>query len=245
MKRGLAWSLLALSIFAARALDAQAIQGRVVDAQTELAVPQVLVEVLFRDDVVGRALTDADGRYQVRLASRKTETYALRASRIGYASQDFTPIEVGFLEVVDADLRMSTSPIPLAELEVEVRRVSLRNAATHEGLHARRERALPVGPERVVVRGDPELKNAARVQDVLQQFFFGMSRSRRGCVDYFVNGELREGFDINNIPIGLIEGIEYYVDGRFAPTGFTGSSCNRKPIFKYSIVAVWFRQDPT
>jgi hypothetical protein len=229
--------------FGAASLSAQTVQGRVLDAQTELGVPQVLVEVLRGDEVVGRALSDEEGRYQVRLSSRRAETYGLRASRIGYGSQEFTPIQVDYLEVVEVTVKISSSPIPLGGLTVEVGRVSLRNAATYEGLYARRERALPVGQVRIVVTGDPEMQNASRVQDVLQWFFFGLTRSRSGCVDYYINGLPRSHFDVLNIPASMIEGVEYYVDGRFAPSGFFGGPCESSPAFRYSIVAVWFRRE--
>ena len=135
------------------------------------------------------------------------------------------------------------NPIPLDPLTVEIARRNMRNAATYEGLYVRRETALPVGGERIVVLGDPELEHATRVGDVMRWFSFGMTPSRRACVDYYVNGNPRAGFDILNIPASLIEGIEYYVDGRFAPHGFNGGACAVNPnAFRYSIVAVWYRR---
>jgi hypothetical protein len=246
VKRLLVGCLAALGLaLADRPASGQTIRGSVLDADTNAGIPQVLIEVIRRGEVVARALTDSIGRYQVTLASRRADTYNLRASRLGYAAQDFDPVEVSFLESVELTLRLSSAPIPLQGIMVEAGRVNLRHAATYEGLYARRERALPVGQERIVVRGDPEMKSVSRVEHVMQQFFFGMTRSRgTRCVDYYINGLPRTGFDVLNIPVSLIEGIEYHVDGRFAPHGFFGGPSSTDPnCFRYSIVAVWFRRD--
>jgi hypothetical protein len=146
---------------------------------------------------------------------------------------------VGPSDIVEVDLRVSPSPVPIAELMIEVGRNNLRHAATYEGLYARRARAGSVGQERVVVAGDPELQHVNRVQEVLNLFFFGMTNNRTRCVDYYVNGERRDASALD-IPADMVEGVEYYVDGRFAPFGLLGGRCAAS--FRYSVVAVWLRR---
>jgi hypothetical protein len=217
----------------------QMIFGRVLDASSSAGVAQALVEVLDSGIVVTQALADSTGAYRVSLPPRRLGSYRLRVSRLGFATQDSAPIEVGPSDLVEVDLRVSPSALPLAELMVEVSRNNLRHAATYEGLYARRARAQAVGQERVVVMGDPELEHSSRVQQVLNQFFFGMTRGRTRCVDYYVNGIQRD-VSVLEIPADMVEGVEYYVDGKFAPFGFLAGRCSTG--FRYSVVAVWLRR---
>ena len=138
-------------------------------------------------------------------------------------------------------MRLSTVPIALDEITVEITRTDLRNASTYEGLYARRGRAQVVGRERVVVRGDREMANADRVRDVLRLFAFQLTPGRSICVDYYVNGLPRDSLAVLDIPTDLVEGIEYYVDGRIAPQAFTGGRCvYQQWTVRFSVVGVWY-----
>jgi hypothetical protein len=125
---------------------------------------------------------------------------ALRTSRIGYPTQESTPLMVRGLEVLEVDLRMSVTPIPLEEISVEVARTALRNASTYEGLYARRARANIVGRERVLVRDDPEMRNVGRVRDVLRLLGFQLAPSRSVCVNYYLNGLSRDSWPCSISP---------------------------------------------
>jgi hypothetical protein len=233
---GLVW--LFISILAAE-LDAQLVYGRVIDAQSNEGVPRALVEVLQNAVVVARSAADSTGAYRIPLPIRQPGSYQLRASRVGFVTQDSPPLDVGATDIVELNLRISPSPLPLEELMVEISRNNLRHAATHEGLHARRARASQVGQERVVIAGDPELERVSRVQDVVNLFFFGMTNSRTRCTDFYVNG-VRRDESVLDIPADMVEGVEYYVDGRFAPFGFMGGRCSIG--LRFSVVAVWLRR---
>ena len=220
-------------------LDGQMVHGRVIDADSNEGVSQALIEVLQNGNVVARAVADSSGAYRVSLPPRRSGSYRLRVSRIGFATQDSPALEVDRSDIVEVDLKLSPSAVPIDELMVEVGRSDLRHAATYEGLYARRARARLVGQERIVVAGDPELQNVSRVQEVLNFFFFGMTNSRRRCVDYYVNGVPRNA-TVLEIPADMVEGVEYYVDGRFAPFGLTPGGCSAG--FRYSVVVVWLRR---
>ena len=220
-------------------LAGQMVYGRVLEAGSERGVAQALVEVLQGATVIAQAVADSSGAYRVSLPTRASGSYRLRISRIGFATQESSPLEVAASDIVEVDLRVAASPLPLGELMVEVARNDLRHAANIEGLYARRARAHSVGQERVVVAGDPELQHVSRVQQVMDQFFFGMTSSRTRCTDYYVDGVRRDD-SVLEIPAEMIEGVEYYVDGRFAPFGLMGGRCSNG--FRYSIVAVWLRR---
>jgi hypothetical protein len=220
-------------------LDGQMVYGRVLEAGSQQGVPQALVEVLQGGSVVTQTVADSTGSYRVSLPARTGGSYRLRVTRLGFATQESPPIDVAASDILEVDLRIAASPIPIAELMVEVARNDLRHAASIEGLHARRARARSVGQERVVVAGDPELQHVTRVQQVMDQFFFGMTSSRTRCTDYYVNG-IRRDDSVLELPADMIEGVEYYVDGRFAPFGLMGGRCSNG--YRYSVVAVWLRR---
>ena len=59
------------------------IGGRVVDAQTGQPLPGATVTLLNpREQRVGRAVTDAQGEFQLRIS--EPNGYSLRAERVGY-----------------------------------------------------------------------------------------------------------------------------------------------------------------
>jgi hypothetical protein len=236
MHRAAMWSLVVLGMGTPGMAVSQNVEGRVIDIDLGLGIPQVVVEVQRGEEIVARAETDSDGGFSIEL--RQAGRYIIRTSATGYRGTESEGLDIRAREVVEVTIRLTRSAIAIEGITVEARRRDLRHAATYDGLYARRKAARSVGGERVVVRGDHQLENAIRVSDVLRWFVTG-----RGCVDYYVNGEPRpqEAWGILEMPAEFVEGIEYYRDGRFAPMDYYGGSCASRAL-SYSVVAVWYRR---
>jgi hypothetical protein len=187
------------------------------------------VEALRDGEVVQRSTTDANGSFILYFS--RSGLFEIRANRLGYVPSRPESVEVRSRELVEVLLPLSTSPIQLEGITVEARRADPRREATFAGLFARREAARSVGTERVVVRGDPEMEVSATVRDVLRWFL-----PTRGCVAYYVDGLPRSEFlwGILDMPVSMLEGIEYYRSAIWAPLGFDPPMDPR-----CSIVAVW------
>lgn len=239
-------------VVAPESLQGQVMRGRAIDAQLGRPIPRVLVEIALGGKVVARGVTADDGSFGIDV--RRPNQYVVRASALGYLPVESTALTVSDDEIVEITLRLSGSPIPIEGITIETRRQDQRRAATYEGLYARRERALKVGTERVVVLGDPELEGAGRVSDVL-----GWFRPPRGCIDYYVNGRPRdvvvspktdlrrvreEETWISDLPAAFLEGVEYYRNGFFAPQGYFGGLCAMLGV-EYSVIAIWYRRPGT
>jgi hypothetical protein len=202
----------------------------------------VIIEAFLGDDVAAAGTTDERGHFTVYL--RSAGTYRLRGRVFGFADATLDSISVRGRELVEVTLRMSRAPIPLAGITVESRRRDPRYDASYEGFVARRAAARPVGTERVVLRGDPEMASASTVQAVLKWFLPG-----RRCYDYYIDGRPVDprfwASFVMNLPTQFLEGIEYYREDWMRPVGFdppirplgsAGAVC--------TVVAVWRRRSP-
>jgi hypothetical protein len=236
-------TMLALIVALPLGATAQAIQGTVVARESELPVARATVRVLDGGELVGSAISDDQGFFEIRLRSHGL--YAVQATALGYAPTEPAPIQVGARELVAITLRLSSSPIPLPALEVETRRRDPRNDATYEGLYARWRATPKVGSVRVITRDDVELRSSARVQDVMRWLI-----PPKECVDYFVNGMpiSAELWGVLDYPVAAIEGIEYYREGWSAPFDYHAGPCRASPavqITDFSVVALWHRRPST
>ncbi len=113
-----AWVALALTLSAAAPLAAQAVRGRLVEAQSRAPVEGAMVWLLDADGArLGGALTDSAGWFIVRAPA--AGRYRLRAERIGFATT--TSPEVAFVagETLAYELVASAEPIRLDAIEVE------------------------------------------------------------------------------------------------------------------------------
>jgi hypothetical protein len=108
--------MLLFSLSLATPARAQMIRGVVFDARSGSPVNAVDVVLLARNDsVVGRYVSDEDGRFSIRL--RETGSYVLRASRIGY-----DPVTTGITllepqQEAVAELHLQPRAIPLDPFE--------------------------------------------------------------------------------------------------------------------------------
>jgi Carboxypeptidase regulatory-like domain len=207
----------------------QSIAGTVRDAESGAPIVRADVWLVPPAGPPQQLTADSLGRFLFRLPNEGR--YRLRATALGYRPAEETDVDVGPRDIVDVVLMMSPTPVELEGIRVLGRRVDPRHLATWDGFLARRETAHTVGPERIVVRTDPEMRGAMRVSDVLQWF-----PHARGCVVYFLDGIERRGWDFEDMSAAHFEGVEYYRNGAFAPLEYRSLACAGRP---YSVIALW------
>jgi len=207
-----------LGVLTAASANGQAIVGTVVDELDGSPIPGADIYVMS-DTLVARTQSAEDGTFRAELNS--AGTYVLSVRRLGYASTDPAPLAVGEAEEVTVTLRLARAAIPLDPLTVEVRRTSLRHAGTWEGFLARRELFPPIGNRRAVKRDDPEMEGAITMRDVLR--WLRPSGRNPGCMVTLVDG-FRTQENIYEMPLSLIEGVEYYARVTDAPLDYAAQS---------------------
>jgi hypothetical protein len=227
--------LLAACLFAPTHLAAQAVTGRVVDAESGAGVPSAQVALLVEGEVHSSVQTDGEGRFSLRAPG--SGDFLLRTRALGYAERPPDSVRVDPREVVEVLVELGRQAIALDPITVTGRREDPRHAPTFEGFLARRAEARPVGPDRVVLRSDHEMAAAMSLSDVLR-WFAGAPR----CIVYFVDGRPAQNWDVQNIPVDFLEGVEFYRYNVTAPLPFRGQFCGDSQSNDYSVVAVWLRR---
>ena len=112
-------------LLSARALQAQTIQGRVVDAESGEGIAGAGVLVIAGERLIGTAITGSTGLYALRIPET-AGPLLLRASRQGYRTASLDSVTVPSGETVEvADILLQPSPIVLDEVRAEVRRSRL------------------------------------------------------------------------------------------------------------------------
>ncbi|TVP55679.1 MAG: carboxypeptidase regulatory-like domain-containing protein [Gemmatimonadales bacterium] len=226
--------------------QAQTVEGRVIDAQLGGPIEGVSLTLLNDAGVqVAATESDEDGRFY--LAARLAGLHTLTAERLGYAPME--PLDVRLeREILEVELQLARSPIELDPLTVVARRHDPRHDATFEGALARREQLPSVGPNRVVLRTDPEFAASGTVLQVARWFV-----PYQGCMIVWQNGLMRPDAQLSSraqirefldeLPAGFWEGLEYYRRWNDAPLGLRDiphwvdmpSGC--------SVLALWPRMD--
>ena len=159
--------LLVLSV-SARAGHAQLIQGIVLEDPSGQPIEGAAVHLLdATDSILSETLSDAEGRFAVRLPA--PGTYRLAVSRIGYASARTELFVVGPDVEPSVEIYLTVEPIPLDPLDVvgESRAPQLELV----GFYHRLER----GYGHFIVREEIERRSAARVTDL----FYGFQGGRK------------------------------------------------------------------
>lgn len=159
------WLLPLLACAMAAPAAAQSIRGRVLDATTGRPVAEATVLLLAADGSVReRERTDDDGRFSV--AVREEGTFRVRAERLGYHAATSAPLAGRLSDLVDVELRLSTSEVLIAPLTVTARRQPRRLASLDASGFYLRERAG--GGGRFLRREDIERRRPMVVSDVLR-----------------------------------------------------------------------------
>jgi hypothetical protein len=221
--------LVAACLLAPTHLVAQSVTGRVVDAESGAGVPSAQVALLVEGEVHESVLTDGEGRFTLRAPG--SGDFLLRTRALGYAERPPDSVRVDPREVVEVLVELGRQVIALEPITVTGRREDPRHAATFEGFLARRAEARPVGPDRVVLRTDPEMAAAISVNDVMRWF-----SGRRRCIVTFLDGQ-RTSWPVRDMSVSFFEGVEFYRDSQTAPFPYRGEFCNNSS--SYSVLAVW------
>jgi hypothetical protein len=221
--RRVGWLLAGLAVFPWQ-VEAQGITGRVVDADSRAGVPSAQVALLVRGEVHTSVETDADGWFSLRAPG--SGDFLLRTRALGYAERAADSVRVELREMLEVEVELARQAIALDPITVTGRRDDPRHAPTFEGFLARRAVARPVGPDRVVLRTDPEMAAAMSVRDVMRWF-----RRSRGCLVVFLDGR-PTSWPVIDMSTSFFEGVEFYHDGMTAPYPYrTRAGC--------SALAVW------
>jgi hypothetical protein len=218
-------------------------EGVVTDAATR--EPIAGAELVLRNQrgaVVARAETGADGRFV--LPAQDPGPHTAEVRRLGYTEVPPLSIELG-RDVVDVEIRLSLSPVPLDPLVVRGRRYDPRHDATWEGALARYDRLPSVGARRVVMRTDPEFAGSFVPAQVLRWFPRG-----HGCTIVFFDGRVATrpetaGWWLHELSTEDLEAIEFYRSWHDAPHGLQDVPPSVTSPSSCSVVALWPRTAPT
>ncbi|CAN5624938.1 hypothetical protein BH23GEM10_BH23GEM10_10660 [soil metagenome] len=204
---------------------------RIVDSASGTPIPDARVSVLSSTLVLPGVLSDSNGIARIQLP--RPGLYPLRVQREGYRTVDSVRIEVLRDRVVEVDVALLADPVVLDAIVVTARRRAARDITGYAGLYARRAVTPPVGTSRVVLKDDPQMSAAIRVADVLKWF---VPTDR--CINYLINERWAALVDVRDLPVAIIEGIEFYKHQTDAPPHLRSLG---RCMGWYSIVAVWLR----
>jgi hypothetical protein len=195
----------------------QIVAGRVVDASSNAPVGGVTITLVDTLAATHRAVVNnAAGEFII--VVKAPGTYLLRASRLGYATTQTPPIEIGDGEVVEVEVRLDVEAVQLEPLTVVMRR-----------RENQRERDLREYYERVEHYGEPHLGStqiytreflegwdAFSVEDAFR-FYLRWRPYGRGCdPKVFLDGQQQYGpflEDLRFMSVSNVEGIELYGGG--------------------------------
>lgn len=243
----------------AEVVSAQTLRGNLVDAETGEGISAATVSLLNEDGRVRVTGTSAqDGTFT--LNARSGGSFQISAERIGYLPMIPQGVEIGMSELVLVRLELARVPVMLAPITVTGVRRDPRNDASLEGALARRELFPGIGTRRVVVRSDPEMRNAMVVADAVQ--WFPLRRGCRsatsvrqrsqaqtcGCTIVHWNGMVVNDSDIaafylETLTTEAMEAVEYYRSWIDAPPelkDFPHYVPNHDP-YPCAVIALWPR----
>ncbi|NIR43481.1 MAG: carboxypeptidase-like regulatory domain-containing protein, partial [Gemmatimonadetes bacterium] len=215
----------------------QIVAGRAVDASTGAPIDGVVITLLDTLDATHAvAVSNMAGEFLIVVPA--PGTYALRATRLGYATARTRPIGIGEAEVVEVELWLDVQALELEPLTVVVRRrENLRERDLREyheriELYGRRH----IGSTRIFAREDLEGRDAWTVEDALENLSPWWRRFGRACAPrVFLDGRPASGGLLDPfMSLSNIEGIEFY-------TGFGPTSTRFWDPYGCGVVLVWTR----
>jgi hypothetical protein len=146
--------------------DAQIVRGRVVRADTEQPLADVLVRLRFPDGrQAAAAETDSAGMF--RMQAPRLGLFSLSAERIGMAPVSTGEVRLNLSEELEVELAMSEQPLPLDPLVVKGREgIDIGFLA---GYYDRIDRNERLGTGHVLTRDRIEERAALDVADLLRE----------------------------------------------------------------------------
>lgn len=209
---GLAASLAA--VLAVTPVQAQVVQGRVVDAETGGPVAGATVRLIDASgEERSRTAADSVGRYRV--SAPEPGRYTVRAEMLGYQTGETEPLLLSdTVSVVDRQVELSPAPIPISGVEV-----------TTDAVNRRLRQFFAIAPAQLRIR--PVRSNT--IQDYWQRGYdleglvIGQnipnmevirSRSgpcfrfrRQGCLPVYLDGARLSGPATDQLPLEMLNTI--------------------------------------
>jgi hypothetical protein len=235
---------------AASTVDAQIVRIRVLDATNDLAVPKALI-TLVGDPA--QAYTDSAGIAIMHLRRAGANIFLMK--RLGYAPLSTT------LEVPENDtlrIRFQAEPTPpvldevvtnaTAKAPVHVEAFETRRAAKNGGVFVTREDIQKNPPTQTI-----DIFRRVRGVDVRTKDMQNMVVSSRGMISAKLTADmcavpigrdgliLGPGYNLNDIPVNEIYGIEVYDGPATLPVEYRGSLPNNN----CGLIMVWTRSGAT
>jgi hypothetical protein len=187
--------------------NAQIVAGRVIDAGNDEPLGGVTLTLLDALAETSRSFVSNDAGEFI-IAITAPGNYVLRASRIGYATVETPPIEIGEGEVVEVEVRLDVEAVQLEPLTVVVRRPETQLERDLRGYFERAEAfgEPRLGATQIYTRESLQQWDAWSLEDLFRDFLHWRPR----CTPkLFLDGR-RSSEDLSMMSVFLIEGIELY-----------------------------------
>lgn len=181
----IAMGMSAMALVAPADSSAQAIQGRVTDAENGAAVGLAAVIVLdaTRDPIL-MAGADVEGFYSIELP--EAGEYIIVVERLGYFENESPLVAIAAEAVLSADFELRPEPFRLDPLEVVVENEALEDFLTLEyGIHPA---TMPGFRSYQGIRLAEAKLKAADNTDLLRELYIPISHGREVCVGTFGAG---------------------------------------------------------
>jgi hypothetical protein len=222
--------LAAAAVVLAGPLAAQAVNGTVLDDDSGLPVRAVLVELrTARGRALGTAVTDSAGTF--RLNVPEAGVFRLRAKRLGYQDVESPGFDVAAAEVLEVNLAIAATSVPLTPLTITSRPEPTRNLMLERvGFYQRQHRNAGT----FLLRERIERNNGGRLSDLLSELngvrrvmvrgaaTISLNRQRNCSPQVVLDGQpLVESTRIDDIvALRSIEAIEIYRGPAEAPAEY-------------------------
>lgn len=227
------------------ALGAQAITGRVVDAESRDPIAGAEVRLLDSAAVVvARELSNAEGGFA--FGKLRPGGYQLEVEQFGYEARRTEPLELDEEGIRGLEVMLHPAAIPLEEIRVTSRLRRMRHEPTYAGLYARHATSPPMGNNRVILRTDPEFIATMSVRDLLYEFTPSMCEPLVFWHGFLVRPRAFAR-DFLEVSTAHVEGIEYYRNFASMPLSYRGDLAGVSPstIRRCGVIAIWPRRsDP-
>jgi hypothetical protein len=239
--RSIAAFLAFLLVFSISA-EAQVVRGRLLDAETGVAIAGGTVVLLTEDSVPVRS-GDSDPSGNFLLSAPQPGAYRLQAERLGYRTSTTPPIELEARDTLQVEYRLSTQAVVLQPLTVVT--TPRRLAGPLGGFYERMERGAFgtfISREQIDARHPVYASDLLRTVPGIQLVPTWWGRTvvlmRGWCVPQIVLDGMRirtSSIDDLVSPMDL-EGIEIYRSAAEAPAELAGPNAN------CGVIALWTRR---
>jgi hypothetical protein len=227
-----------LAFACAATAQAQQVRGIVHDVDGRMPVSAADVRLLRADGgLVASTTTNDDGRFVLNVT--RGGAMRLEVRHVAYADPDPIEVVVADGEAVDVEVRLSRSAVALDPIVVTGRSRDLRHERSYVAALTRRATLPRVGNRRVMLRNDPEMRNAMAVSDV-----FMWTPAPMACRIVFLDGQSMTpdtGAALLETSANNYAAVEFYRTWQEAPRDYRRLPLGGDFYMDCSIVALWTR----